>query len=37
MKINGFSNGSNGKASAHNAGRPGFDPWVGKKINSKEM
>ena len=26
----GFPNGSDGKASAHNAGRPGFNPWVGK-------
>ena len=23
-------NGSDGKASAHNEGRPGFNPWVGK-------
>ena len=26
----GFPGGSDGKASAYNAGRPGFDPWVGK-------
>ena len=26
----GFPGGSDSKASAHNAGGPGFDPWVGK-------
>ena len=26
----GFPSGSDGKASAHNVGRPGFHPWVGK-------
>ena len=26
----GFPGGSEGKESACNAGRPGFDPWVGK-------
>ena len=28
--ILGFPCGSAGKESAHNAGRPGFNPWVGK-------
>ena len=33
----GFPSGSDGKASAHNACRPGFDPWVGKIPWRREM
>ena len=34
----GFPGGSDGKAFAYNARRPGFDPWVGKIPNpEKEM
>ena len=32
-----FPGGSDGKASAYNAGRPRFDSWVGKIPLEKEM
>ena len=36
MVLKGFRGGSHGKESTCNAGRPGFDPWVGKIPWSRE-
>ena len=36
MVLKGFPDDSNGKKSTCNAGRPGFDPWVGKIPRSRE-